>query len=52
MPPVTKMIARAYPGEQLQLVHRLDKETSGVLLDLAEPRRSVPSKWSSRASPP
>lgn len=29
---VTKMLARAYPGERLQLVHRLDKETSGVLL--------------------
>lgn len=29
---VTKMLARAYPGERMQLVHRLDRETSGVLL--------------------
>jgi len=29
---VTKMISQAYPGERMQLVHRLDRETSGVLL--------------------
>ncbi len=29
---VTKVLAQLYPQEQLQLIHRLDKETSGVLL--------------------
>ena len=29
---VTKILAQLYPREKLQLIHRLDKETSGVLL--------------------
>lgn len=29
---VTKMLAQLYPHEELHLVHRLDKDTSGVLL--------------------
>jgi 23S rRNA pseudouridine1911/1915/1917 synthase len=29
---VTKVLEQLYPGEKLQLIHRLDKETSGVLL--------------------
>jgi 23S rRNA pseudouridine1911/1915/1917 synthase len=29
---VTKMLEHLYPGQRLHLVHRLDKETSGVLL--------------------
>jgi 23S rRNA pseudouridine1911/1915/1917 synthase len=29
---VTKVLAQLYPDEKLQLIHRLDKETSGVLL--------------------
>lgn len=29
---VTKILAQRYPAEKLQLIHRLDKETSGVLL--------------------
>src|SRR6185503_9290207 len=29
---VTKMLLQRYPSERLRLVHRLDRETSGVLL--------------------
>jgi 23S rRNA pseudouridine1911/1915/1917 synthase len=29
---VTKMLAAAYPGQHLGLIHRIDRETSGVLL--------------------
>jgi 23S rRNA pseudouridine1911/1915/1917 synthase len=29
---VTKILQQRYPGERLALIHRLDKETSGVLL--------------------
>jgi 23S rRNA pseudouridine1911/1915/1917 synthase len=29
---VTKILQQRYPGQRLQLIHRLDKETSGVLL--------------------
>jgi 23S rRNA pseudouridine1911/1915/1917 synthase len=29
---VTKILQQRYPNERLQLIHRLDKETSGVLL--------------------
>ena len=29
---VTKILAQRYPGQFLSLIHRLDKETSGVLL--------------------
>jgi 23S rRNA pseudouridine1911/1915/1917 synthase len=29
---VTKILQQRYPGQRLQLIHRLDRETSGVLL--------------------
>jgi 23S rRNA pseudouridine1911/1915/1917 synthase len=36
---VTKILQQRYPGQRLQLIHRLDKETSGVLL-LAKTREA------------
>ena len=44
---VTKMLQQRYPGERLQLIHRLDKETSGVLLvaRTAEAERAFKMKF-------
>jgi 23S rRNA pseudouridine1911/1915/1917 synthase len=44
---VTKILQQRYPGERLQLIHRLDRETSGVLLlgRTAEAERAFKMKF-------
>jgi 23S rRNA pseudouridine1911/1915/1917 synthase len=51
---VTKILQQRYPGQRLQLIHRLDKETSGVLLVAKTPEaeRAFKMKFEGIVPPP
>jgi len=49
---VTRMLAAAYPGQHLGLIHRIDRETSGVLLVARSPDAERAFKRAFEGLPP